>query len=357
MSLRGQSATINDVARQAGVSKSTAARVLSGNGSASPSTQQRVHEAAQQLGYRPNGLARAIVSGTSNTIAVVLPDVANAFFSAALRGLTDSARAAGFEVLVSNTDNDADIEARSIELLTEKRADGFIIAPVFQRHPQAISRLVQDNVPVVLLDRRMPALADVPLVSVDHVGAAERATSSLIELGHERIAILTEAPQDLRDLTDDVTEAKLGVLRPSTQRLIGYRQALVKHGVPLDERLVVRAEYSGIAAQRSVHGLLDSEIHFTALFGTDAILTAGAYKALAERGVKLPDTASFIGFDDQEWTTLVEPSITVMDQPRHALGSTAATRLLAMVRGVASEMNDVRLPASLVVRGSTGPPP
>lgn len=356
MASRSQSVNVNDVAREAGVSKSSAARVLAGRGSASSKTQKAVHEAAKRLGYRPNSLAKAMVSGSSKTIAAVLPDVANPFFSTALRGLTDAARSAGFEVIVANTDNDADVEARSIELLTEKRVDGFIIAPVFQEQPQAISRLVEEEIPVVLLDRRMPALAEVPLVSLDHVGASELATESLIELGHERIAIVTEAPHRFWELDDSPAGVDARVLRPSTQRLLGYRNALEKHGIPLDQGLVVHAEYTRKSSQEAGRRLLESDQDFTALFCTDAVLSAGAYKATLEAGVAIPETFSFVGFDDQEWTTLVSPAISLLDQPRHALGATAATRLVAQIRRITASQQDVRLPASLVQRGTTAPP-
>ncbi|WP_166376045.1 LacI family DNA-binding transcriptional regulator [Aeromicrobium phragmitis] len=348
--------TVIDVAREAGVSKSSAARVLSGRGSASPATQRRVTEAAQRLGYRPNALARAMVSGSSHTIAAVIPDVANAFFSATLRGLTDAARSAGFEVIVSNTDNDADVEARSLELLAEKRADGFVVAPVFQDAPEAITRLVEDGTPVVLLDRRMPALADLPLVSVDHVGASRLATEYLIELGHRRIAIVTEAPDRLTDLRELPPDAEISSLRPSTQRLLGYVQALDDHGVELDQDLVLESDYDAGSARAAVSAALDAGLGFTALYCTDAIVTLGAYNAVADHQVAVPDDISFIGFDDQEWTTLVRPSITVIDQPRHELGSAAATRLLAQLRDIDPDERDLRLPAHLIPRESTAPP-
>ena len=138
MTRRPHAVTIVDVAREAGVSKSSAARVLAGRGSASQATQQRVHAAAQRLGYRPNALAKAMISGSSNTIAVMIPDVASPFFSAVVRGASDAAHAAGFEVLLGNTDNDRDVQARSIEVLREKQVDGFVIAPVFEDEPVSV---------------------------------------------------------------------------------------------------------------------------------------------------------------------------------------------------------------------------
>lgn len=345
--------TVVDIAREAGVSKSTAARVLAGRGSASAEARQRVLQAAEELGYRPNALAKAMVSGASTTIAAVIPDIASPYFSAVMRGLSDVARANGFEVLLTNTDNDAGVEERAIEVLAEKRVDGFVIAPVFQEHPRAIERLVSEGAPVVLLDRRMPALADVPLVSLDHVGASQLATGHLLDLGHRRIAIVTEAPSGAHDDWASPSEdARL--LRPSRQRQVGFAQAFVERGLGMDPALVIHAEYSADSAAQAIGRALDAGLDFTALHCTDAVLTYGAFQAIAERGVELPRQFSFVGFDDQNWTTVVSPPVTVVKQPTHALGAAAATKLLELIRRPGSPAGaDLRLPAQLEPRGST----
>lgn len=351
--------TIIDVAREAGVSKSAAARVLARNGSASAATRQKVLEAAARLGYRPNQLARAIRSGATHTIGVVVPDVIVPFFSAVLRGFTDNARAAGFEVLVSNTDNDADIEARSLELLAEKRVDGIAIAPVFRESPTAILQLVKEGTPVVLLDRRMPGLEHLPLVSIDHAPATEEAVKALAALGHERIAIIAEAapPVDhLRKLAHtDGQVTELSLLRPSAQRVVGYLRALERAGLELDESLIIPSGYTTASAQQAVEGFLASGIEATALHATNAVLSSGAYRGIRARGLTVPDDLSFIGFDDQEWTTMVQPPVTVVEQPSQRLGATAATVLIDLIRGSAAEPPERLLRAELLIRGSSAP--
>lgn len=348
--------TIIDVARVAGVSKSAAARVLAQSGSASERTRKKVLKAAESLGYRPNQLARAMKSGATNTIGIVVPDVALPFFSAVLRGLTDTARAAGFEVLVSNTDNDADIEARSLELLAEQRVDGIVIAPVFQEHPEAIIRLHHEGMPIVLLDRRMPGLEHLPLVSVDHVDATEQAIRALIDSGHTRIALVTEAAQvraTLESLTArDSTSSDLTLLRPSAQRLVGYLRALRNAGIEIDDDLIIRSGYSTQDAQQAVEAFLDRDTGATALHATDAVLSSGAYRGIRARNRSIPDDLSFIGFDDQDWTTMVRPAITVVEQPRQRLGATATTALIGIIRGGTAEPPQQMLAAELLVRGS-----
>lgn len=352
--------TIIDVALAAGVSKSAAARVLSQSGSTSEKTRKKVLDAAENLGYRPNQLARAMKSGATNTIGIVVPDVAIPFFSAVLRGLADTARAAGFEVLVSNTDNDADIEARSLELLAEQRVDGIVVAPVFQPDPAALIRLHEEGMPIVLLDRRMPGLEDLPLVSVDHVDATELAVRALIDEGHRRIALVTEASpthSGLSRLLDrEAGDLDLSLLRPSAQRLVGYARALREAGIEVDDELIIRSGYSTVDAQLAVQTFLERGIHATALHATDAVLSSGAYRGIRASGLTIPDDLSFIGFDDQDWTTMVQPPVTVIEQPRQRLGATATTTLVGIIRGGEAEPRRQMLAAELVVRGSSAAP-
>lgn len=345
--------TIVDVAREAGVSKSSAARVLAGRGSASTTTRRRVLDAAERLGYRPNALAKAMISGTSNTLAIVIPDVASPFFAAVVRGATDAAHAAGFEVLLGNTDNDSDIQSRAIDVLRQKRVDGFVIAPVLEDEPVAVRSLVDDDIPVVMVDRRMPALADVPLVSIDHIAASRSAVEHLIDLGHRRIAIVTEAAGARGGLLEADGDAQ--ALPPSHQRLLGYIQALDAHGIAVDADLVLESAYDPDSARASVAAAL-ATTDFTALYCTDSVLTLGAYMHIVDDEIPLPTAFSFLGFDDQQWTTLVRPAVTVVDQPRYRLGAAAANLVIARIRDLTGVPTDLRLEAQLITRASTSPP-
>ncbi len=347
--------TIVDVAREAGVSKSTAARVMAGRGSVSVVARIAVTQSAAKLGYSPNALAKAIKSGTSNTIGVVIPDVANPFFSAAIRGISDAARSAGYGVIISNTDNDPDLEARSIGLLLEKRVDGLIIAPVFQRYSAAMQVLAFRKVPTVFLDRRGPTTDAVPLVSLNNVAASALATDHLIQLGHTRVAIVTEALEPIEELLAfdrDATE-----LRPSSQRLLGHLRALRRHGVDVDPDLIIRAAYDEADANEQVRRLLRTFADVTALFETDSVLTTGTYRAICDLGLQYPEDISFVGFDDQDWSTIVRPSVTVVSQPRYRLGATAGTCLVERIHHPDATLDDIQLSATLIIRESTATVP
>lgn len=346
--------TVVDVAAHAGVSKSTAARVLAGNGSASADALRRVTTAARELGYHPNALAKAMVSGTSNTIGIVIPDVANPFFSTAVRGISDSARAAGYEVIISNTDNDAEIEARSINLLLEKRVDGIIVAPVFQRASQAIKNTVKNGTPIVLLDRRGGGTREGPLIAIDNVEASTIGTRHLIDAGHQHIAIVTEATEsvdELRTFDSDPT-----ILRPSSQRLLGFVRTMLDAGLTVDESIVVRTTFEKDETAKQVTLFLNAHAHVTAIFSTDSVVSSGTFVALSRLGTSVPEKMSFLAFDDQEWATMVRPTASVVNQPRYRLGTVAATHLLERVVSPSVPSSDVLLSAELVSRESTAEP-
>ncbi|MHA7178172.1 LacI family DNA-binding transcriptional regulator [Arthrobacter sp. Sr24] len=352
--LNRHSVTVIDVANEAGVSKSTASRVLAGQGSASQSAHQKVKAAAKKLGYTPNALAKAMVSGSSKTIGVVIPDVASPFFSTVVRGLSDAARTAGFEVIISNTDNDVDIETRSLALLDEKRVDGLIIAPVFQEKSRAIDALRESKLPLVFLDRRGPERSTTPLVSLDHISASLLATEHLLGLGHTRIAIVTEAGNQLEEVRSFDGDPRL--LRPSIQRLLGYLRALDARNLDVNPDLVIHAEYDSVDAATAVRERFGSVSGITALYGTDSVLTSGAYHALLELGLRYPADVSFLGFDDQEWSTMVRPAVTVVSQPRYRIGATTATCLIEKIRHPEAQLGDILLPAKLIIRDSTAQP-
>ncbi len=345
---KSDSVTVADVARAAEVSKSTAARVLGNRGSASPAARNKVLAAAERLGYYPNALARAMSEGRAHTIGAVIPDISSPFFSSVVRGLTDRIREAGLEVLIINTDNDAEIEAHSLEMLATKRVDGLVLAPVIP-HGSGMARLLaQRGLPIVLFDRRSEGLQDLPLVALNHEHAAQLATQHLIDLGHRRIAVATQVPSWVGRLLDPAQPAE----RPSAQRLRGYLSALHQADIPIDMRLIINTPYDHMGAADAVmHGL--AGLDATALIATDSVVTHGAFLALQRLGIGMPDELSFVGFDDQDWTTLVSPQITVLTQPLRGLGVAAADLLSRRIAQPDEPQADVLLHGELLIRQST----
>src|SRR3954452_12623835 len=187
---RRNGATIPDVARAAGVSRATTARALGGYGSVSAETLDRVRTAAEQLGYRPNELARSMITGKTFTIGVIVADIENPFFARVSRGVSDTARHAGFEVILVNTDEDVEAERNALKVLQEKRVDGVIVAPVSGSEVDHLLAVRQAGCPIVLIDRRVKDLpADT--VVIDNRTAAADAVERLLAAGHRRIALVT----------------------------------------------------------------------------------------------------------------------------------------------------------------------
>ncbi|MCQ9368730.1 LacI family transcriptional regulator [Brevibacterium sp. 50QC2O2] len=378
MAIRPRGTTLFDVARAAGVSKSTAARVLAGEGSASAQAVEKVKKAAADLGYTPNAIAKAMVSGSSHTIGILVPDVASAFFAAVVRGFTDTARAAGFEVMLGNTDRtDAD-EDRSLEVFIEHRVAGIALAPHNRAHSAPLARLIDRGFPLVMLDRPTPAAPGADVVGLDHAAAGALATEHLLDQGHRAIAVVvsdsTRIPRILADAPADRLDDE--VLRPDELRLLGYVRALRAHGLQPDPELVVEVPYTPQEAQEAVRDFLTgtrdagsagtapagsdgtpTATSATALLCTDSLMSTAGYRALIDAGIAYPDDMSFLAFDDQDWCTMVRPAVSVIAQPDVQLGQQAASALIARIRGDRAGAKHTELAAQLMVRGSTARPP
>nr|WP_180217692.1 LacI family DNA-binding transcriptional regulator [Streptomyces albus] len=324
---RGGPPSIVEVARAAGVSTATAGRVLGGYGQASAASRTKVEEAAQRLGYRPNGLARSLIHGSTETVGVIVTDIGNSFFASAVRAVTDVVRAAGYEILLANTDSDPAAEQRALTVMWEKRVDGLVIAPQGPGTAERLRTMAEAGLPTVLLDRPLAALPQVDQVTINNTACARSAVAHLTRLGHRRIAVVSEAARDL-DRLRDAPVRDGDDERPSAARLVGYLAALRRAGIDPDPALVVHSPYDRDAAERAVRRLLRRNPDVTALFCTDNVLSSGAVAALQDSGRVCPDEISLVGFDDQDWTTLVRPRLTVVRQPRRELGAAAGRKLL-----------------------------
>lgn len=307
---------------------------------------------AAELGYRPNGLARSMITGNTQTVGVVIPDVSNRFFSAALQSIARTVRLRGYEVLISSTEGDLDLERRSVEVLTTKRADGLIVAPLGGADVEHLKRLARNGTALVLLDRAAPEVAPASFVSVNNIEASRLAVDHLIGLGHRDIGIISEARFE-----HDAAEPGAAGLRPSGIRLAGYLRAMTDAGLAVRADHVMHSAYSSASSYDTTRALLDTTPRVTAIYCTDNVLSAGAFAAVQDSGLRCPEDVSLIGFDDHEWATLVRPRLTVVEQPTEAIGVAAAEDLLAAIADPSREPVSRLLPAHLVVRDSTAPQP
>ncbi|WP_167133708.1 LacI family DNA-binding transcriptional regulator [Arthrobacter sedimenti] len=317
--------TIVDVAAKAGVSTATASRALGGYGRVSQATTERVRAAAAELGYQPNALAQSMIRGTTRTIGVVVADIENPFFARAARGIGDVARAAGYEVLLVNTDENLQTEVKATEVLAQKRVDGIIIAPADTREFAHLSRARRAGLGVVLLDRRIPGF-DASVVRVDNVVAGRTAVQHLLELGHRKIGLLTGVPH--QHVRNDALRAS-GSSSPALDRLIGYYEAFRDVGVQLRAHYVKTGGTDRAWGASATHQLLSLSEPPTAMVASDAIIALGMIDAVRRAPfVVVPEHLSLISIDEPDWAEVVDPTLTVVAQPDYEMGAEAARILL-----------------------------
>lgn len=335
----GTPLTIRDVARAAGVSPMTVSRVINDSPRVKPDTRQRVEEAIAALGYVPNHVARGLTRQKSGTLALVVPDFTDPFFSLILRGAEGVARRAGYKVILCNTDGDVEREDVYLEDMVAHRVEGLLIAPVGDRSRVNLRRLGQHRVPFVLIDRAIPGLEN-DLVQGDSVDGARQLVAHLIGLGHRRIAHVTES--------QDVSTAR--------DRLRGYRDALDLAGIPFEKALVVEGAAATVEDSfEATRGLLTREPLPSALFAVNNLAAVGAIRAIRQHGLEVPEDIAVVCFDDIELAAMLDPFLTVMAQPAETFGTIAAQLLLDRIAGRATERRRrVVLPADLIIRKSSG---
>ena len=337
--------TINDVAKRAGVSAMTVSRVINSTGYASSETRARVEAAVKDLGYVPNALARQLRSKRTKTIALVVSDISNPFFTTIARGVEDVAASHGFSVMYCNTDEDEAEEEQYLRVLIERQVDGVLLVPA--RSSGESFRLLRDHrMPVVVLDRRVAARR-VDTVRCDSEAGAHALASHLVELGHRDVAVLTGAR----------------TISTSVDRVAGCRRALEEAGLDLaDARVLFGGFMFGHSNQADGHRMalqvLDGQAPLpTALFCANNFIAFGAIRALRERGLHVPDDVSVVAFDDlpDEWVS--DPFLTCAAQPAYDIGHRGAELLLGQVSGDHEPTGQaVVLPFELIIRRSSGPP-
>jgi LacI family transcriptional regulator len=351
--------TVTDVARAAGVSVATAGRVLGGYGRVGEEMRITVQEAADRLGYSPNVVARSMRSGNTRSIGFVGADISNPFFATAMRGICDVAREEGYEAILMNSDDRLETERNAVRVLLEKQIEGIVVAPTSVTDVEHLKRAQEQGVPVVLLDRQIPML-DTDSVGIDNEAAAREAVEHLIGLGHRRIGLLASIdPQERPELVSPPGSRALivhGVARPSIDRIRGYIAALAGSQLAASRQYVRYSPIGDITdAHSQAYALLGQRQRPTAVFAADNVTTQGLFTAARARGLSIPGDVSLVGFDDLDWTTLVEPALTVVAQSPLSAGRQAAQRLFLRIQGDTDPAEQILLETQLILRGSTGP--
>lgn len=351
-------ATISEVAAAAGVGRSTAARSLGNYGYVSPELRERVLEAADKLGYRANALARSVSTGVSNTLGVVVADIGNPFFAGVVRGISDASREAGFSTIVLSTHEDLAEEQAAIGVLIDKRVDGMIVASAAKTAAEVahLQGAVDHRIPVVLLDRAVP-YASLDTVVIDNRQAARKAVELFVRDGHHRIGFVWGPPVATSVVTRRaLLAATARNLWTDGERLRGYLDALDDAGIPFDGALVTTGEKTEDAAAQGVTAMLSLADPPTAILSSETDALTGTLRAMRALGLSYPSDVSLIGFDDSSWAAVMNPPLSMIEQPLLRLGALATERLLRRIDGEASDAETHTLATRLIARESTGAP-
>lgn len=327
--------TIKDVAAQAGVTDMTVSRVVNSSGPVSEKVRLRVEAAISDLGYIPNQLARGLRLKRTNTLALIVSDVTNPFFTTVARGVEDAASDAKNLVLLCNTDESEPEELRYVEMLAQQRVDGILLVPARTGQPahELASRL---GMPMLILDRHVK-LRDISVVRCDSYGGAADMAKYLFDLGHRRFCIIA-GPTGMTTSDD---------------RIAGFVTALNGLDVQVE---VLHGGYSPESGRELVEKAVALNPRPTALFASNNFLTIGALQGLYKMGIKVPDEITLTGFDDLPPSLVAAPFLTVVDQPAYQMGHRAVELLLKQLDSPDFTPTEIVLPTELILRSSSGPP-
>src|SRR5215469_16589278 len=327
--------SIKDVAKAAGVSTATVSRVLSNGEHVRQEVRKRVMDAVERLEYRPNLLARILRSQQTTTIGLIVSDIRNPFFTSISRAVEDTAYEQGYSLFLCNTDENPEKEAIYLNLMQDENVAGVIFSPT--RHTAAQFTASSLPFPTVIIDRSVGD-AEVDAVLLDNVDSAFRLTMHLLEQGYRHIAALCGETSTT-----------------GRERYSGYAKALSAYG------LSPAAEYVKFIQPRTEAGyaatlkLIDATQPPEALLTTNSLLAAGALQAMRERNLSIPGDIALVTFDETTWAALVQPAITLIEQPTYEIGRTATELLLQRIADPGRPTRQVILKGRLLLRGSSAP--
>lgn len=326
---------ITDVAREAGVSTATVSRVLNGSSTVDPALAERVRIAARASRYVANSNGRALRRQRSDVWAAIVSDVQNPFFTSLVTAVEHVAVRSGYSVMLCNTDEQLDRERAYLDTAVAQRMAGVVVS-VTSEEASDLTPLIYAHIPTVVVDRRVHDFSG-DTILLDNVEAGRLATEHLLSLGHRDIMCLA-GPSGVSTTED---------------RVRGVREALAAAGLAIDPDRMVRTDLKADDAEAAVRAILAEANHPDAIFAMNGPLSAGAYRGVQASGLRMPDEISLVGVDDDRWTRMVTPALTLVAQPVDEMGRRAAERLVARAEGEDIEPIHLLLPPRLLIRGTT----
>ncbi|MBO1002646.1 LacI family DNA-binding transcriptional regulator [Pseudogracilibacillus auburnensis] len=326
--------TIYDVAKKANVSIATVSKVINNTGRISEKTKIKVKDVMEELNYRPNMLASALMGKQTKTIGLLIPDLVNPFFAELARSIEDRGNELDYNIVICNTDYKNSKENKYLSLLKQKSVDGFILASGFENLDK-VEELMKQDIPVVIVARDFPMFS-VNAVALDDFMGGYLAANHLIELGHENIGVVA------RDLWSN------------RERLRGFKHALEETGLELNSNFEFIDEIDHIKAGREIATkYMNSKNKPTAIFACNDLLAAGVIQMAKELGFKIPDDLSIVGFDNTSIASIIEPPLTTIAQPIQNMGKEVMDLMITTIKGEKKEKSRIMLLPSLVRRKTT----
>ena len=327
------------VAERAGVGTTSVSRVFSEHSDVSQKMRETVLQAALEVGYETDLLARALRNGRSRTIGIVVGDLLNPFLAEIVAGVSERLREAGYAVLLASSLNDVERDVESVRVLLQRRVDGLILALADERNAELHALIQNAELPVVLLDRELP-IEGVSAVIADHRTGIENVVSHLVGRGHTSIGAILGSTRT----------------RPSRERKIGFEDAVKDKGLDSDRQRIHVGELTEVYGYKATKSILSEPFPPTALVCGGNQIATGALRAIDDLGLSIPSSVSIIACDDVPLTRLYRPHITVLARDAYAMGEAAASMLLASLTSteVPDEPRCTTVPTQLIIRDSVG---
>lgn len=330
---------IHDVAKLAGVAPITVSRVINNNGYVSDKTRQRVEAAIDELAYVPNALGPSLRSKRTMTLALILSDITNPFWTTVSRGVEDTANASDYHIIIGNTDESPEKQSEYLTFMLQKQVDGFLLVPA-SSNVTSSDIFRRQNVPFVVLDRLILG-NDFDCVRSDSFGGAYNLTKHLLELGHTHIAAITGRA--------DNSAAK--------DRINGFLEAMKEAGLGAKHQ-VYWGEFNQETGYEFTREALQASPRPTAILATNNFIAIGAMRALRDENLRVPEDMSVVAFDDLPAAITIDPFFTVASQPAYEMGQKATEILIARLADETPKgQQEIILPVEIIVRRSSGIPP
>lgn len=327
-------ASIKDVAREAGVSIATVSRVLNGVDVVNDDTKKKVNNAIKKLGYRPNIVARSLKTQKTKTIGIIIPDISSQFYPEVVRGAEDVANIYDYNIMLCNTDLDVEKESEYLKVMREKMVDGVIY--MSNSLEDEIVKLIDElKISMVLVETTDKGNA-LPSVTIDNFKAAKEGVDYLIKKGNKKIAYIGSSGE---------------ALNASADRFKGYKSALETNGIAFDEKLV---HFCGLKAKdgyEGINSIIDAGVP-DAVFCAGDEIAMGAINALRDKNLKVPDDVDVLGFNDIYSASIFYPKLTTISQPMYDMGSVGMRMLIKMINGEEVQQKHFVLSHELIIRDS-----